>query len=416
MGQNKEGGKKIVKREGKELVPADSDIIRRGLEAIQERSESLPAERIIQIVCIGVDKLVQSAYYPAILESQSVRILGESNHKQAAVDVYKSTNPDVVVIFRNADRQERSHGSVSSVAGKPWELTAHDQIDQEDKLEDWLISTRMIKRFDRHCRIVVVLGPTDLSSDDFRARAAISAGALSVRSTSRAADILDDVGILAGFKNGLKAIDFPDDRSIGFLYSREDIGKSLRLEGPPPSVLGEAKGTFRLPIREQISLDVRDSSDLSFLASLKPDSLYSLRLNGAVLSNSDLEHLTNLTELIHLDLSNTSIDDGDLARIASLSNLDTLNLAGTSISNSGMKYLLELSYLWALSLIDTNVTADGLAILQRLPAFSLYISAAQIRRAEVEDYIQRRNKTSDVGEWLFDESDGAYHIWNPDSL
>lgn len=83
------------------------------------------------------------------------------------------------------------------------------------------------------------------------------------------------------------------------------------------------------------------------------------------ISDDDLQVVTALPALRHLDLRQSEISDAGLAHLTGLQRLKTLNLTSTPISDAGLKSLGELSSLTELQLEFTKVTGEGLEQLAR---------------------------------------------------
>jgi Leucine-rich repeat (LRR) protein len=91
--------------------------------------------------------------------------------------------------------------------------------------------------------------------------------------------------------------------------------------------------------------------------------------SGNAVSDAGLTHLTRLTNLRFLNVSNCrSISDYGLSRLAHLRNLRTLRLARTSITDEGLAHLQGLAKLERLNLGGTGVTPQGLEHLRSLPS------------------------------------------------
>jgi len=391
MSFKKERPKKIVKHESAGLVRVPPKLIRRGLDAISRRSEEISAAAAIRIICIGATKSQRSILNPIIADDPMIEFVGEASYRHQAQSLYNDTRPDVVLIFRNVQGEKFLS---SPTDNQPLSYAnAFERIEQEHAFEDWHATARMIRRNKTPGRMIVLLAPENDPMDDLRERLAISSGVLAVRKAIAGAELLEDIRVLAGAQDGLRYIELPDDRSVGLLqafnkYSQGPEGEN----GLETSILGQAKGTFALPLREIIHLTVRYTSDFSFLCMLNPDSLDSLFLEGTNLSSSNLECLARLANLRALLLSNSSIDDRGLVLISSLSNLFTLQLNGTSISDDGVTHLTRMSALEYVGLDDTKVTSIGLAAMGELPNLtSLTIGKHQVSRSAIDAFIQSKD-------------------------
>jgi serine/threonine protein kinase len=96
-------------------------------------------------------------------------------------------------------------------------------------------------------------------------------------------------------------------------------------------------------------------------------SLASLKLQGAGVSDTSLDHLRGLSNLHRLDLVSTRVTDAGLARVAELPNLDHLILINCAITDSGLVNLNKIRNLLNLELGFTRVTEAGMERLASLP-------------------------------------------------
>jgi hypothetical protein len=78
-----------------------------------------------------------------------------------------------------------------------------------------------------------------------------------------------------------------------------------------------------------------------------------------------LSHLTGLSKLKVLYLSDTGITNDGLVHLHGLNRLQTLYLSGTKITNGGLMYLKEFPRLRSLYIFNTAVSDAGVAKLQK---------------------------------------------------
>jgi hypothetical protein len=111
--------------------------------------------------------------------------------------------------------------------------------------------------------------------------------------------------------------------------------------------------------------DAKFSDD--FLTPLKDlkASLVHLNLRGQDVTDAQLAHLKDLTNLTHLHLENTKITDKGLDQIKGLTNLEYLNLYGDNVSDAGLVSLEGMKKLKNLYLWQTKVTEAGAAKLKK---------------------------------------------------
>ncbi len=91
-----------------------------------------------------------------------------------------------------------------------------------------------------------------------------------------------------------------------------------------------------------------------------------LSLRNAKTGDSELKHVSGLSNLKSLDLSGTKIGNAGLKHISGLSKLKKLDLEKTGVTNGGMRHLLRLSKLRRLYLGGTKVGLKGFKILSKL--------------------------------------------------
>jgi Leucine-rich repeat (LRR) protein len=89
--------------------------------------------------------------------------------------------------------------------------------------------------------------------------------------------------------------------------------------------------------------------------------------SGPDVTDAELEHLKNLTQLSELELIDTRITDAGLDRLKGLTKLEKLNMIGaTKLTDAGLKHLKELTNLRTLILSGINITDAGMEHLKGL--------------------------------------------------
>jgi Leucine Rich repeat len=83
-------------------------------------------------------------------------------------------------------------------------------------------------------------------------------------------------------------------------------------------------------------------------------------------TDSDLKHLRDLTEITHIYLNETAITDAGLQHLEGLTQLRELSLEHTDITDDGLKHLPGLTSLRVLRLGYTPITDVGLNQLEEL--------------------------------------------------
>jgi Leucine-rich repeat (LRR) protein len=82
-------------------------------------------------------------------------------------------------------------------------------------------------------------------------------------------------------------------------------------------------------------------------------------------TDDDLEHLKELTNLTHLNLTGTQVGDTGPVHLKKLANLRYLILEATRVGDAGLEHLKGLTKLGTLNLLNTKVTAQGVTDLQK---------------------------------------------------
>lgn len=176
---------------------------------------------------------------------------------------------------------------------------------------------------------------------------------------------------LAALTDDVRVLRFPDDRSVGTLYS------SINLYAW--AMFGPAQGQVRLSrlAHPRVKLELAPAEpDLSFLQALAPDALEELHwswlpgigLGRSQVTDSTLTHLRHLTALECLHLDGTRITDAGLVHLRPLTALRILSLQWTQITGAGLAHLRDLIVLRYLSLGGTNINDAELIHLPHLPA------------------------------------------------
>src|SRR5262249_29708439 len=134
-------------------------------------------------------------------------------------------------------------------------------------------------------------------------------------------------------------------------------------------LIGEAKGPVSVEVDARVTLKVRTDLklDLSPLASLDADSLYSLSLANTQVTDEQLKHLGHLNRLRALHLQHTNLKGWGFVHIKDFSYLRNLTFWWTKVTDEYFEYLSNLNSLEALNLSSTNITDQALSHLQDLP-------------------------------------------------
>lgn len=159
-----------------------------------------------------------------------------------------------------------------------------------------------------------------------------------------------------------RIIHFLPDIVCGTLFERSRASLDYR----DWKRLGEARGPREVFLDKSIRLDVKGApgNGIGFLESLNPDDLQALFLYEV--DDSALRHITHLSGLEELYLSNTSISDNGLRLLAPLKGLKRLYIYHTAISDFGLMNLIQLSGLKYLTCSGTATTEEGLTRFRRV--------------------------------------------------
>jgi len=153
-----------------------------------------------------------------------------------------------------------------------------------------------------------------------------------------------------------RVIRFPADRSYGVLYVRNAASMDYR----DWQWLGNARGVKEVFLDKAVRLDIKGGggNGLDFLDSLQPEDVQALFLND--IDDSALAHVTRLTGLQELCLSNTAVTGEGLARLAPLDGLQRIYIYHTTIGDQGLLTLARLKGLRWLTCSGTTVSEEGL--------------------------------------------------------
>ncbi|MBI3855449.1 MAG: hypothetical protein HY293_07135 [Planctomycetes bacterium] len=175
-------------------------------------------------------------------------------------------------------------------------------------------------------------------------------------------------------------------QSVACEYARKYNGVILqRVQGSPSTkalrvrdLIQKQGGKFAIVDGEiaAVTLTLRSLRDAATLQALKElGDIDFLRVSADIHSHdSDLDLLTGLTGLTHLDLSDSQISDAGLDRVARLFRLSVLMLSRTRVGDAGLAKLKALGRLQALYLHDTRVTDAGMESVAALHSLeSLYL-------------------------------------------
>jgi internalin A len=183
----------------------------------------------------------------------------------------------------------------------------------------------------------------------------------------------EDIKQTASAKAPVREIRFPDDRSLGKLwirdekYTRHIDGFHYHTSDMEWESSGQARGTVKIPTGKVVWLMVaRDAvHDLSPLAKLGPNDLYSLSLAWMPAGDGVMQHVAHLSGLRKLDLCETQIGDRGVAYVGQLKSLEYLSLP-RNVTDKGMSAVGKLPHLKGLYFKTNKVSNDGLRVLSKM--------------------------------------------------
>ena len=167
-----------------------------------------------------------------------------------------------------------------------------------------------------------------------------------------------------------RAIRFPSEPSCGMLYTRPAGSVDYR----EWQRIGPARGTREVFLDRAVRLDVHGTSEieLRFLDKLRPDDLQALFLHEV--DDAALRHVSRLTGLQELFISNTRVTDEGLLNLIPLKELQRLSIYQTAITDRGLINLIPISRLKWLTCSGTSITEEGLALYRRMVPFCKAVS------------------------------------------
>ena len=130
------------------------------------------------------------------------------------------------------------------------------------------------------------------------------------------------------------------------------------------------------------------------MASLKgKKTLQRLYLRGTSITDAGIQNLSELTNLVELDLSDVKMTDAGLSYLAGLTKLRRLNLQSADVTDAGIDVLKNMPELEELSLYRTKVSNAGLAKLSGLKSLrSVDLRYSRVTSSGVRDLTSRLPK------------------------
>ena len=174
-----------------------------------------------------------------------------------------------------------------------------------------------------------------------------------------------------------RTLHFPGDRVMGVVYTRPAEGSDFGFRGnwyADWTQIGEARGEVEVPAGQHVRLDISHeaSVDLTPLAQLAADDIDAIWLRGTDVTDDQLQHISHLSGLKHLDLEQCKITDAGAGHLVGLQQLERLDLSAFSVDREGfgvgdeaMTVVAQLPSLESIDLRLSKVTDEGLANLAK---------------------------------------------------
>ena len=124
------------------------------------------------------------------------------------------------------------------------------------------------------------------------------------------------------------------------------------------------KDNYYLEANFSLSEKKITANSLETLLQLK-DQIIWLNLNHSNITDTNLEKIGQLENLIKLNLSRTKISDKGIIHLSNLKNLESLNLYKTNVSDSLGVVIPKLTHLKRLYLTDSKANSDIVRLLQK---------------------------------------------------
>lgn len=153
-----------------------------------------------------------------------------------------------------------------------------------------------------------------------------------------------------------RIIRFPTGQNCGTLFIR----KATSLDFRDWQRIGIARGAKEVFLDTSLRLDVKGDRglDMSFLGEMQPNDLQALFLYGC--DDTAIKHITHLTGLQELYLSDAEVTDQGLALLRPLPSLQRISIYHTAIGDNGLLKLAKIPGLKWLTCSGTAATEEGL--------------------------------------------------------
>jgi len=161
---------------------------------------------------------------------------------------------------------------------------------------------------------------------------------------------------------------------------------SVAFYGDNKSIDAALKALWEFTKLEMLTVaNNRDITEAGTIEVKKLKSLRTLRLGGSKVTDMDLKHIKELSNLQYLDISATQVTDAGLKELKALKDLKSLILIDLKVTNAGLRELKENNNLELLDLRGAQITDDGLAELKALPnLLELLLNGTKVTEAGVK--------------------------------
>lgn len=189
----------------------------------------------------------------------------------------------------------------------------------------------------------------------------------------------DDKGKVAEVPSA-RTLTFPDDRSLGTLYTHDPMdyaytsGATTSMHSEEGwTLLGEAQGNVEIPAGKMVRLDVAVLGITPSFSSLPADGIQYLNLRGIGVSGGTLRHIAGWTGLEALSLRRCRVPDVELQHLRPLVNLRWLDLEDAVLQTRDLTPLVVLKQLRHLSLRGVDLSNRAATALPQLGALNIVV-------------------------------------------
>jgi beta-lactamase regulating signal transducer with metallopeptidase domain/Leucine-rich repeat (LRR) protein len=171
----------------------------------------------------------------------------------------------------------------------------------------------------------------------------------------------------------MREIKFPNDRSLGRLFIRDENFKrtindfAYHMADVDWKSLGEARGSVKIPAGNVVRLIISKEAarDLSPLSKLGANDIYTLEIGWIPVDDRAMQYVAHLTGLNTLYMFEAPIGDEGMAYVGRLKSLEYLTLP-KNITDKGLPVVGKLPRLKGLYFKANRITNDGLKALSKL--------------------------------------------------